>query len=242
MDTYKRRWGINKVDASKVTCAAFGGAFNLDKQAILYLSENVPEPTRDELSKAAYLDALTTEITDLVSANQGNAFVLFTARDELEYVNRQGNWTVPVITQGESASQALNHFRATPGSVLLGLKSFWEGVDVQGDKLSLVIIAKLPFPGKSDPVTAARRKAAGDSWFAHIDLPDMIMDLRQGIGRLIRSTTDRGVIAILDRRMLTKPYRARVLGSLGFKGATKNKDAVVKALNNLSQQRSRGCV
>jgi ATP-dependent DNA helicase DinG len=130
-------------------------------------------------------------------------------------------------------------YRKTPEAVLFGLKSFWEGIDVTGDKLSLVIITKLPFPGRNDAVVNARREAAGDAWFAHVDIPDMIFDLRQGLGRLIRTVTDTGVAAILDSRVLTKPYGKTVLRSTGFTRAHTKLSQVVPVLEAQARARDK---
>jgi ATP-dependent DNA helicase DinG len=237
LDVFQRRLGI-----SAHNTAVYGTAFDLDKQAILYLSNRVPQPTRDDKSVAAYREALTDEIGSLIGANGGNAFVLFTARDEMEHVYGELRYrhTKPIVMQDKrSAADTLRDFLNTPNATLFGLKSFWEGVDVAGDKLSLVILTKLPFPNQSDPIAVARRAKAGEKWFSHVDLPDMIFDLRQGVGRLIRTASDRGVLAILDSRIITKPYGQRVLNSLGFKRPTTNTVAVLRALNNLKEKRAR---
>jgi ATP-dependent DNA helicase DinG len=236
MDVFQSRIGV-----STPNTAIFGSAFDLNKQAILYLTNKVPLPTRNEMEVVDYRSALADEIESLLRANNGNAFVLFTARDEMEYVEAKLRkcYDLPIVAQGQkNAADTLKQFMNTPKASLFGLKSFWEGVDVAGDKLSLVIITKLPFPNQSDPVAVARRKLSGDKWFVEVDLPDMIFDLRQGVGRLIRSANDRGVLAILDQRLLTKGYSQRVLNSLGFTKPTTNKDAVVRALGNLRAKRN----
>jgi ATP-dependent DNA helicase DinG len=241
LDIFKQRVGVHLADNPRLLESMFGTAFDLDKQALLYLSKVVPIPTREDATVGTYRSRLVEEIYDLVSANNGNAFVLFTARDEMDFVTNElkSRSSLPILEQeaGRSAADLLKRFRATDNAVLLGLKSFWEGVDVAGDKLSLVIITKLPFPGRSDPIISARRERAGDSWFAYVDIPDMTLDLRQGVGRLIRSATDRGVIAILDQRVLSKPYGKGVLRSIGLKQVTTNKDAVLRALGNLASKR-----
>lgn len=243
MEVFKKRTGIHSKGKKNVVVSQFGSAFNLDKQAILYLSDKVPVPTRREGEVEDYLDTLHDEIRTLIEANQGNAFCLFTARDEMLAVYERlcHSTDLPLVVQreGDAAANVLEQYRNTDNAVLLGLKSFWEGVDVSGDKLSLVIITKLPFPGRSDPVVDARRAKAGDQWFRYVDLPDMTLDLRQGVGRLIRSKKDRGVVAILDQRLLTKRYKAQTLRSIGMRQVTTNRPAVVKALNNLVAQRNK---
>jgi ATP-dependent DNA helicase DinG len=241
MDVFNHRLSLHKVKPSQLTTAQFGSAFDLNKQALLYVSKRVPIPTRKQDIVDDYRISLADEIYELITANQGDALVLFTARDEMNSVYEnlsQRLCPFPLLIQSKaSASELLIKYRTTPRAVLLGLKSFWEGIDVQGDKLQLVIVTKLPFPNRSDPVVAARREKAGDFWFQSVDIPDMTLDLRQGIGRLIRSTSDRGVIAILDQRLLTKGYRKQVLRSLGLNQITNNQPAVLRALNNLSKQR-----
>jgi ATP-dependent DNA helicase DinG len=185
-----------------------------------------------------YREALAKEIYDLTYAIQGNALVLFTARDEMKDVyqqlKRKSSYPLLLQTKDKGTGELLQEYRDTDNAILFGLKSFWEGVDIPGTKLSLVIITKLPFPGRNDPIIAARRARAGDRWFPHVDLPDMIMDLRQGVGRLIRTKQDRGVIAILDQRLLTKRYKNQVLRSLGITRISKNREGILKSLRGLA--------
>lgn len=242
-DDFTRRVGLNKPEwKSRINTGLYGSAFDYDKQAVLYLSPNVPQATYKQDEREAYRDKLAEEIWDLVHAANGCAFVLFTSRVEMNHVHdymiRKGI-TLPLLRQtpGIPASALLQRFRTSTSPVLLGLKSFWEGIDVQGEQLQLVCITKLPFPGRSDPIVVARREREGNSWFSRVDLPDMILDLRQGVGRLIRSTSDKGVVAILDQRLLTKRYKNQALKSLGFNNITKNKKAVVRALQNLAKAR-----
>jgi ATP-dependent DNA helicase DinG len=170
----------------------------------------------------------------------------------------------PLIMQAEDAESTLKEYMATPQSVILGLKSFWEGVDVQGDKLRLVIITKLPFPMVSDPVIKARSRvivnegiARGETQFTAergvfqaVQVPIMLMDLRQGAGRLIRSKTDKGVLAILDPRVWTgsgkylpKPgqrsyngYGRQVVAAIGFSNTTTDFVLVNRCLKQWRQE------
>ena len=155
----------------------------------------------------------------------GGAFILTTANDELdEYATAlKAKFPGRVFVQGHAKNSwdgdpqaILERYRATPDSVLVGSKSFWEGVDVQGEALRLVIISKLPFPMVNDPIVKAREKLAGASAFQQVQMVDMLTDLRQGVGRLIRSKTDRGVVAILDNRLWHKSYGRRVRSILQF--------------------------
>jgi Rad3-related DNA helicase len=124
-----------------------------------------------------------------------------------------------LLRQGDEMSRAemTRRFRTEEGSVLFGLKSFWEGVDIAGDALSLVVIDKLPFGTPDDPVHEARvnqMKANGENWFGSYVLPQVVLLLKQGVGRLLRTSEDRGVMAILDTRLLTKGYGREVINAL----------------------------
>jgi len=245
MDIFSRRTGVVSVDTSKTVAARFGSAFDLDKQALLYISKNVPMATRVEGKVDTYRQALADEIYDLTHAVQGNSLVLFTARDEMRAVRDmlETRSQYPLLVQDKtSAAELLDQYRRTDNAILLGLKSFWEGIDIPGTKLSLVVITKLPFPGRQDPVVTARRARAGDAWFPRVDLPDMILDLRQGIGRLIRTKQDRGVIAILDQRLLTKRYKSQVINSLGITKVTTSSVRTLRALRQLAQRPHSQCV
>lgn len=237
MKVFKNRTGVSKHDPSKVVASQFGSAFNMDKQALMYLSTQVPLASYKDDAREVYRSALAEEIFTLTHAMQGNTFVLFTARAEMEDVYEQLEMRThhPILMQRDtSAAALLTRYRQTPSAILFGLKSFWEGVDVPGRKLSQVIITKLPFPGRSDPVTEARRGRAGDQWFQQVDLPDMILDLRQGVGRLIRTQKDVGVVSILDQRLNTKRYKTKVINSLGIKQVTNSQERVVRALKTLA--------
>lgn len=195
--------------------------FDYKKQAILYTPRHIPLPVPAENpERSKYISAVVNECARLIEASNGNAFVLFTSRQDLDDVNDgllNEGLAQPLIVQGDDASAAFKQYMATPNSVLLGMKSFWEGVDVQGQKLQLVIITKLPFPAVTDPVIQARARqlvaeqvsrgvapaTANGAVFSQLQIPHMLTELRQGAGRLIRSKTDKGVLAILDPRMFT---------------------------------------
>lgn len=205
----------------------FPSPFDLKKQAYLYVPKTVPVPeTRNVPSRAKYRDSIAEQVYRLLLASQGDAFVLFSSKDELEHVKHYlvgKALPYPIFSQGDySPAEALMHYRQTPKASLLGLKSFWEGVDVSGDKLFLVIITKLPFPIKSDPIVKARREQYNDPIIAfnNVDIPDMLLDLRQGIGRLIRSKQDRGMVVVLDSRLFVKRYGKKVLRTIGLPAHT----------------------
>src|SRR5437667_4239920 len=157
----------------------------------------------------------------LVMASRGRAFLLFSSRRMLEevYGRIASSLPFPLLSQGSEMSRAelTRRFRAEEGSILFGLKSFWEGVDIAGDAISLVVIDKLPFDSPDDPVHEARVaqiKAAGENWFGAYVLPQAVLRLKQGLGRLLRTREDRGVMAILDTRLHTKGYGKLVLDAL----------------------------
>lgn len=240
---FKRELG-GVPETVRVREAVVPSTFDYKKQALLYLSKSLPVPTREEDSKEDYRDKLTEEIAALLSANNGNAFVLFTAQDELLAVSAR-LLTKPdafaknlFVQTKNNVSTVLSTYLETSNATLVALKSFWEGIDIVGDKLSLIIFPRLPFPVREDPVIQTKRKAAGENAFACVDLPEMIITLRQGIGRLIRSNTDRGVIAILDSRLINARYKNTTLGSLGIPNVTTSLDATKKALINLNMKRT----
>lgn len=189
--------------------------YDYEQQSLLYLPQQMPDP-RD----AQFAEAAAEEIIKLLHASQGRAFVLCTSNSSMQALRQRVEPEVPfpVLMQGEgSRTGLLDKFRKTPNSVLFATASFWQGVDVRGEALSCVIIDKLPFAVPTDPVVAARQRqidAQGGSSFTEYSVPSAIISLKQGIGRLIRSATDRGVLAVLDPRLLTKAYGRLFLASL----------------------------
>lgn len=189
--------------------------FDFANQAVLYLPPSMPDPRSPQWSVAA-----AQEVIKIVNATEGRAFVLSTSlsgmNDLFERVSPELDY--PCFVQGSAAKGALlKKFRSTPNAVLFATSSFWQGVDVRGEQLSCVIIDKLPFAVPSDPVVAARQRyieEQGGSSFYEYSVPQAIISLKQGLGRLIRSTTDRGVLAVLDPRLRTKMYGQTFLRSL----------------------------
>jgi len=189
--------------------------FDFENQAVLYLPPAMPDPRSPQWGRAA-----ADEVIKIVNATEGRAFVLSTSlagmNELFERVASQIDY--PCFVQGSASKGALlNKFRSTPNAVLFATSSFWQGVDVRGDQLSCVIIDKLPFAVPSDPVVAARQRLIedqGGSSFYEYSVPQAIISLKQGLGRLIRSTTDRGVLAVLDPRLRTKVYGQTFLKSL----------------------------
>jgi ATP-dependent DNA helicase DinG len=189
--------------------------FDFRNQAVLYLPPTMPDPRSPQWAAAA-----ANEVLKIISATEGRAFVLSTSlsgmNELFERVASQIDY--PCLVQGSGSKSALlKKFRSTPNSVLFATSSFWQGVDVRGEQLSCVIIDKLPFAVPSDPIVAARQRfieEQGGSSFYEYSVPQAIISLKQGLGRLIRSTTDRGVLAVLDPRLRTKMYGRTFLQSL----------------------------
>jgi ATP-dependent DNA helicase DinG len=213
---FTRRMGL--ADRSESLCIE--SPFDYARQALLCLPP-MPEPSAPEFP-AAFLAC----VMSLVEASQGGAFVLFTSHRALTATARdlRATWGTgkaeryPLLVQGEAPrEQLLREFRERGDAVLLGTASFWEGVDVQGPALRLVIIDRLPFASPEDPVLRARLQHAreqGDNPFNDIQVPEAALALKQGVGRLIRSETDQGVVAICDPRLTGRSYGHKLLASL----------------------------
>lgn len=195
--------------------------FDYPHQALLYVPRDLPTAAYDNTPEAQqYIQAIATRMEYLVKLSQGRAFLLFSSRRMLDlvYESIAPHLSYPVLRQGELPRAALvQRFREKGGAVLFGLKTFWEGVDIAGEALSLVVIDKVPFDPPDDPVHAARiarLKARGKDWFGAYVLPQAVLQLKQGLGRLLRTDDDRGVMAILDTRLHTKGYGNSILRAL----------------------------
>ena len=206
----RERLGLDKADEMMAE-----SIFDFQSQAVLYLPQTMPDPRSPQWGRAA-----ADEVIKIVNATEGRAFVLSTSlagMNEL-YERVASQIDYPCFVQGSASKGALlKTFRTTPNAVLFATSSFWQGVDVRGDQLSCVIIDKLPFAVPSDPVVAARQRfieEQGGSSFYEYSVPQAVISLKQGLGRLIRSTTDRGVLAVLDPRLRTKMYGQTFLKSL----------------------------
>lgn len=190
-----------------------GSPFDFRKQCMLYVERNLPPPGRDD-GDVAWKEGLRV-IEDLISSSRGRALVLFTSYRHLNYVKNNIEIGYPFKSQGDKPpSKLIEWFKRTPGAVLLATATFWQGIDVKGEKLSLVVIAKMPFGSPGDPVYDERCRRLGDRWFGDLSLPSAILTLRQGFGRLIRGTDDYGVVAILDSRVIGSSYGRTVISSL----------------------------
>jgi len=203
---FTSRLGMNEAET-----LAIASPFDFESQALLYLPQRMPDP-----ASPTHTQAVIDACVPLIEASAGGAFVLFTSHRALQRAAQlmRERWTelgeFPLLVQGEAPrEQLLRTFRESGNAVLLGTSSFWEGVDVKGDALRLVVIEKLPFASPDDALTRARiehLKATGGNAFREYQLPEAALALKQGVGRLIRSETDRGVVVICDPRLVDKPY------------------------------------
>lgn len=210
--------------------------FDYEKQGLLYVPDGLPQPNSPE-----YTDAVIDVALPVIEAAGGGAFLLCTtiravnrAAERLRDEFARRKLPFPLMVQGEAGrTELLDRFRKAGNAVLIGSQSFWEGVDVRGDALSVVIIDKLPFSPPDDPVLAARIEAIerrGLNGFMHHQLPAAIINLKQGAGRLIRDETDSGVLMICDPRLISKPYGKRIWQSLPPFKRTREFDVVKEFL------------
>jgi DNA polymerase-3 subunit epsilon/ATP-dependent DNA helicase DinG len=205
----------NTLGADEANELALGSPFDYENSALLYLANDIAEPHTNE-----YQSQLSRTIIDLCQASMGRALILFTSYAQLRRTAKSitrvlAEKDIIVYEQGEGASPntLLENFKSSDKAVLLGTRSFWEGVDIPGNALSVVVITKLPFAVPTDPLIAARSEEFEDP-FNEFQLPDAILRFRQGFGRLIRTKSDRGVVVILDKRILSKPYGKHFINSL----------------------------
>jgi len=227
-DHYQRQMGLQHAATFLAE-----GVFNYARNALVWLPQGLPEPR-----SAEFIPQLLEAVIPLIVANNGRAFLLFTAHRALQ---QAAEWLAarsdyPLFVQGQaSKTQLLERFRDSGNGLLLGAASFWEGVDVPGAALSLVVIDKLPFAPPDDPVLVARLSAAreqGHNPFQSIQLPQAVIALKQGAGRLIRAVDDRGVLVLGDPRLRTKSYGRVFLDSLPPMTRTIDQD---KAIDFLKQ-------
>ncbi len=209
-DFVRSRLGMSSGDELAVE-----GHFDFRRQTLLYIPSRMPAPQSE-----TYTERAVEEIVALLEASRGRAFVLCTSLRQMENLYREASGRVgyPCLKQGQgSHATLLDRFRRTDHCVLFATMSFWQGVDVPGEQLSCVIIDKLPFAVPSDPIVGARTKRIrneGGNPFMDYQVPSAAITLKQGFGRLVRSSSDRGVLAILDRRIVTKRYGRTFLKSL----------------------------
>ncbi len=203
----------------------YDSPFDTRKQSVLYMPTDIIPPQHQNTERRSeWIEAIGEEIYNITTELEGNAFVLFSARGDMneieEYVgDRMRTAGLNLVVQDDNADHSESEYRNNPKSVLFGLKSFWEGVDIPGDKLRAVIIPKLPFPYAGDPIMRALDKKMGREFFSKIYIPLMMIDLKQGVGRLLRSKSDRGLLAILDPRAWTGSSKKHKSILIKVKGA-----------------------
>lgn len=233
--------GDNPVDPSNVQMLDVGSPFDFASQGMLYLPKQLPEPGRDGPSKEALV-----ELGELIDAAGGRTLALFSSWRGVEMADEHlrrvlAELPISIITQkrGDSVGALVDRFASDPTSILIGTMSLWQGVDVPGPSCTLVAIDRIPFPRPDDPVMSARAAqadAAGGSGFMQVSLPRAALLLAQGTGRLIRSIDDRGVVAILDSRIVTKRYGSILLNSMPPLWRTSDGAVVKESLKRLHQQ------
>jgi len=229
--------------------------FNYKASSLVYLPQHLPRPNEEEFHFAA-----AEEINQLIAASEGNALVLFSARSDLDGVHREltQNFDVdaPIFAQTENyrPKEVMKAFEETDNSVIFGLRSFFEGIDVQGMKLRLVILVKIPFPHMKDPLCQAKKQRLGGKWWNEYYYPMMLNDVQQAAGRLIRTHTDKGVLAVLDVRMWVggnkdadprqvgthknpwKGYGYRIFKALPFENYTPDRNLAIRFLRKLAKE------
>ena len=230
-----------QVDPSNVQMLDVGSPFDFANQGMLYLPKQLPEPGRDGPSKEALV-----ELGELIDAAGGRTLALFSSWRGVEMADEHlrrvlAELPISIITQrrGDSVGSLVDRFAADPTSILLGTMSLWQGVDVPGPSCTLVAIDRIPFPRPDDPVMSARAAeadAAGGSGFMQVSLPRAALLLAQGTGRLIRSIDDRGVVAILDSRIVNKRYGSILLNSMPPLWRTSDGAIVRDSLKRLNAQ------
>ena len=229
-DHFVRQLGLQDADTLNLD-----SPFDYENHALMWLPTGLPEPR-----EPAFVPALLQQVRPVLEASKGRAFMLFTSHRALRQAAELLADTIdhPLFVQGEMPrSMLLEAFRESGDGILLGSASFWGGVDVMGDALSLVIIDKLPFAPPNDPVMVARSnqlRQHGGNPFMELFLPQAVIALKQGAGRLIRDVNDRGVLVICDRRLNTKGYGSVFLESLPPMKQTPDRDQVVEFFENES--------
>jgi ATP-dependent DNA helicase DinG len=226
---YQQQMGLDQART-----AGWDSPFDYATQALLYVPGRMPGP-----NSSGYTEAVVKAVLPVLAASRGRAFLLFTSLRAMREAHAllaegfaQAGHDFPLLLQGEgSRSQLLERFRRLGNAVLVASQSFWEGVDVRGEALSLVMIDRLPFSPPDDPVLAARIdriNAEGRNAFMEYQLPEAVITLKQGAGRLIRDETDRGVLMICDTRLVDRPYGRRIWQSLPPMRRTRDLEEVVE--------------
>ena len=220
-NNFSHQLGLSEVDS-----VVWPSPFDFEKQSLLYMPNIPVDPSHDD-----YLSHIIQISKDMITYSQGRTFLLFTSYRALNSVaDALADIDYPLMVQGRSSkSNLLSEFREHGNAVLLGTNSFWEGVDVRGEALSCVLIDKIPFSAPDDPILQAKidyLRERGGNPFSAIQIPSAVIQLKQGIGRLIRDQSDYGVLVLCDPRFLTKPYGKYFLRSLPPMPITQDKTDV----------------
>lgn len=228
---FQRLMGLNQANT-----LALDSPFDYPNQAVLCVPRYLPEPSSWDIRPHLLEVAIK-----LIEASQGRCFLLFTSHAMLRHIAKELEQRIdnPILVQGSTTKRALlDNYIQDKSAVLLGTGAFWEGVDVRGDDLTCVMIDKLPFASPDDPLLQARiedcRKGGGNP-FAQIQIPQAVISLKQGAGRLIRDETDKGVLVICDNRLITKDYAKTFLASLPDMRKTRNIDTAIDFLQDLHE-------
>jgi ATP-dependent DNA helicase DinG len=207
------RGRLNAYDADELL---LGSPFDYESSTLLYIPDNIPEPAQ----RHAYQAAVERGLINLSIATGGRLLALFTSYAQLQQTSRAlagplGSRGIAVYEQGQGASPhaLLESFKTADQAVLLGTRAFWEGVDIPGEALSVLALIKLPFSVPSDPIVAARSETFEQPFYEY-NIPEAILTFRQGFGRLIRTQYDRGVVAVFDKRVISKQYGRMFTDSL----------------------------
>ena len=217
-----------------------GSPFNYRKQALLYLDRELPVP--DRANNEIFQQKSVKVIERLINASNGRSLVLFTSYSHLRYVSENITTDYPFKSQGEMPpARLIKWFKMTGNPVLLATATFWQGIDIKGDDLSLVVLVKIPFGTPGEPVYDERCRRLGDRWFNDLALPSAILQLRQGFGRLIRSADDRGVVAILDKRLVTSSYGRTIVSSLPEMDIVHRVEEVKRFFDSMPQKENIPC-
>lgn len=225
---------VNPLGITSENLVKFPSAFNFNKQTLLYLPHDIPDPKSKE-----YYELLVKKVLPIIKACGGRTFFLFTSHDALQRTAKILSKQVayPLLIQGEeSKSILLEKFKTFKHAILLGTSTFWEGVDVKGESLSCVIIDKIPFLSPMDPVIQGRAafiEKNGQSGFADLSLPSAVIALKQGVGRLIRDINDKGVLVIADPRVLARDYGRDIFVSLPSMPKTRDEKKVLAFIESM---------
>jgi len=229
---FKDRLGIENFEEKII-----GSPFDFKNHALLYISKDLPVPNREYTG--IFEEKSLTVIQDLISASCGRALILCTSYRHLRFISENIESIYPIKAQGDMPpARLIEWFKETPSSVLLATSTFWQGIDVKGDDLSLVVIVRLPFSSPEDPVYSERCKRLKGRWFTDLALPRAILLLRQGFGRLIRGRNEYGVVAILDTRIINHSYGRSIIYSLPDMNIVYDLEDVKSFFKNISLKKN----